>query len=90
MPIIWRNQPTSSCAHHMCHQAEGRVPLKAGVLNGDVVSGRVAGLLRVLVAPAVPQFPRLGSFFADAAAARPTGKFPMDTGETAKSPKPLS
>eukprot|EP00661_Eupelagonemidae_sp_cell13_P009156 gene9156-biopygen10714 len=39
-------------AHQMWDQAECRVPLKVDVLRGHVVSGCVAGLLRVLVAPA--------------------------------------
>eukprot|EP00661_Eupelagonemidae_sp_cell13_P008558 gene8558-biopygen18136 len=52
----WKKQPTSSWVHQTWDQAEYVRSLNVDNLNGDVVSGRIAGLLRVLVAPAAPRF----------------------------------
>eukprot|EP00661_Eupelagonemidae_sp_cell13_P024564 gene24564-biopygen11911 len=51
-----KKQPTSSWAHLVWDQATYVGSLNVDSLIGDVVNGCIAGLLRVLVAPAAPQF----------------------------------
>eukprot|EP00661_Eupelagonemidae_sp_cell13_P019685 gene19685-biopygen2516 len=52
--VTGKKQPTSSWVRQMWDKAEYVGSLNMDSLNGDVVSGCIADLLRVLVAPAAP------------------------------------